>query len=140
MSKETAKPTRKYIPRDDARRFSDGVRLHPFVGYQLNDGWQDFRRNHPYCKTTPAEFAKSAIPVLQRLGLITLIDPAVEIPEWLNDRDAELARRGGKLPIWMPMPKFSWDLDPWKYAIPEMRGNDIIWLEARLPKKLSRLH
>lgn len=50
MSKETAKPTRKYIPRDDARRFSDGVRLHPLLDISLTMAGKTFGEIIPIAK------------------------------------------------------------------------------------------
>jgi hypothetical protein len=96
------KKTRIYDPLKDTRRFSDGVRLHEWVGMVLVNGWDDLHCRSYNCDVSQSEFSRSAIPVLARLQLIVLIDPNDPLPDWLSHRDRKLANRGGKLPIWMP--------------------------------------
>ena len=134
---QVTKAKRKYVPEGDTRRFSDGVRLHPFIGYSLNDGWHDLISRYPECKVTPAMFSRAAIPILERLGLIVLINPYGDIPAWLNPRDTKLVRRGNKLPIWMTAQDFPWDCNLWKHVVSELRNGEIIWSRAKRPKRTS---
>jgi hypothetical protein len=129
------KKKRKYVPEDDARRFSDGVRLHPFIGYSLNDGWRDLISRYPENAVTPADFSRAAIPILERLGLIVLISPLHDVPSWLNPRDTKLVRRGNKRPIWMMAKDFPWESNLWKYVVSELRNGEIIWSKVKHPAR-----
>src|SRR5438874_2335251 len=96
IEKTRARNTRKYSPQADTRRYSDGVRMHQYLGYILMEGGNDLVRRYPDMRVSRAEFARSALPVLQRLGLVILIDPLKPLPSWLRDRERKLAMRGGK--------------------------------------------
>ncbi|MCK1625929.1 hypothetical protein IVA98_22740 [Bradyrhizobium sp. 160] len=94
-----------YRPRDplkDARRFSDGVRLDPVVGWQLTDRADALNVRFPSMRMSRASFIRTALPILARLGLVDLIDPRAFLPEWLSQSQKEYAASGGRSPIWMP--------------------------------------
>lgn len=135
MKKNTAGPKRPYDPLKDTRRFCDGVRLHSVVGLVLSSYANQFM-HQTQSNFSHTEFCRAAIPILSRLGLIVLIDPKTEIPEWLEPRDRRLAKRGGGKPIWMPTQDFSFDA--LRGVRGELRNNEIIWTKVRLPKRLRK--
>lgn len=127
--------TRPYIPLKDTRRYSDGVRLHEFVGLVLSAG-ANMLANQTGLSISHTEFGRAAIPVLKKLGLIVLVDPKSELPAWLPTRERKLAKRGGGNPIWMPTPDFSFDaLDG---TVVEICDGTIVWTKIRLPKRLRK--
>jgi hypothetical protein len=126
FEKTNARNTREYSPQTDTRRYSDGVRLHEYLGYILMEGGNDLMRRYPDMRVSRAEFARAALPVLERLGLVILIDPLKPLPSWLGDRERKLVMRGGSKPIWMPtqsMPFYVWDR-----VVSEVRDGQIVWL------------
>jgi hypothetical protein len=131
---DMTKEVRKYNIENDLRRALDGARLHGLIGYALINGWWSLVERYPDCKKTRWDFARSAVPVLQRAGVIALIDPVVEIPEWLPARHAKTVRRV-KRPIWMMTPTYPWKSDLWKHFVAEMRGGEIIWVKTNDPIK-----
>ena len=129
------KKTRIYDPLKDTRRFSDGVRLHEWVGMVLVNGWDDLRCRSYDCDVSQSEFSRSAIPVLARLQLIVLIDPNDPLPDWLSHRDRKLANRGGKLPIWMPTAKLIKTKNVWRQVRSELIAGEIFWSITEVPEK-----
>src|SRR5690349_398713 len=126
MSKrETENRRPKYSAQADTRRFVDGVRMHIYLGYILMAGGDDLLERYPDCRMSRAEFSRAAIPALERLGFIVLVDPQKPLPDWLGDRDRKLARRGGMRPIWMPTPRLP--LDVWRRVVSELRDGEIVW-------------
>jgi hypothetical protein len=121
----TANQQPKYGALADTRRYSDGVRVHEHLGYILMNGGNDLRDRYPDSRVSRAEFSRAAIPVLARLGFITLIDPEKPLPDWLQDRDRKLARRGGMQPIWMPTPNLPDDV--WRRVVSGFRNGEITW-------------
>lgn len=89
-------------PLKDGRRFSDGVRLDPVVGWQLANRADALNLRFPGMPISRASFVRTALPILVRLGLVDLIDPRVFLPAWLSQSQREYAVRGGGRPIWMP--------------------------------------
>lgn len=141
------KPVHKYNPLNDTRRFSDGVRLHPYVAVILYYGHSNLLDRYPESEISVREFMREAIPVLHGLKLIALVEPSKEVPDWLNDRDKRLTRRGGLLPIWMGV--YTTDLDPgiWESVVSDIRNGQIIWSKAETKSRkrdkkpaLSKLH
>jgi hypothetical protein len=129
------KTTRKYSVENDLRRRLDGIRLHPLIGHSLINGGRRFLDDHPNCAKTRWDFARSAIPVMQRAGVTVLVDPKVEIPDWLPDAEQKLARRGNERPIWMPTLTFPGSFELWDYLVAGLKGEEIVWVkEKRLPK------
>ena len=129
------KKTRIYDPLKDTRRFSDGVRLHEWVGMVLVNGWDDLHCRSYECEVSQSEFSRSAIPVLARLQLIVLIDPNDPLPDWLSHRDRKLANRGGKLPIWMPTAKLIKTKNVWRQVRSELIAGEIFWSITEAPEK-----
>jgi hypothetical protein len=115
----------KQAPKD-TRRFSDGVRIHQYVGVVLKFGRDDLLRRFPDCSISQAEFSSAALPVLKRLGRVALIDPRKPLPDWLRDRERKLAKRGGMLPIWMPTEDLH-IFEVWQSVVPEIRNNKLVW-------------
>jgi hypothetical protein len=68
------KQERKYDINNDFRRALDGNRLQPLLSYALVDGALSLSERYPDCLKTPRDFARSAIPILERSGVITLVD------------------------------------------------------------------
>jgi hypothetical protein len=60
------------------------------------------RRGYPDHQISQAELSRVALPILEDLGLVKLINPADPLPEWLRERERKVAMRGGRKPIWMP--------------------------------------
>lgn len=131
-SSKIQKPVRKYNPLNDTRRFSDGVRLHRYVAVVLHYGYMNLRDRYPESEISVAEFMREAIPILHRLKVIALVDPSKEVPDWLDDRDKRLARRGGQLPIWMGI--YTADLDPgiWVSVVSDIRNGQIVWSKTEI--------
>jgi len=134
-SSKTKKPTRKYNPLNDTRRFSDGVRLHPDVAVVLEYGYMILRGRYTESAISRAEFMREAISILHRLKVIALVDPSIEVPDWLNDRDKRLARRGAVLPIWMGV--YTADLDPSirNSVVSDIRNGQIIRSEIEIKSR-----
>ena len=78
--------TRRYSPYSDTRRYSDGVRMHKYLGYILMEGGNHLLRRYPDQRMSRADFSRAALPVLKELGLVVLIDPVDSLPprEWLD--------------------------------------------------------
>jgi hypothetical protein len=134
MGSRQAKTVRNYNVENDLRRRLDGVRLHPLVGYALIDGGRRFFDEYPHCEKSRWDFARSAIPIMQDVGVIELIDPKGGIPKWLPEREQKLAHRGGLRPIWMPTFSFPGSYELWDHIVAGLRGDEIVWTkEGSLP-------
>lgn len=130
---------RNYNIENDLRRYLDGIRLHPSVGYMLINGWRYLVSRYPNCTKTRWEFARSAVPILQRAGLIELVDPSIKVPDWLFEREIKLVRRGKMKPIWMLTHTFiraySTSVEVWMTdLVAEIRDGEIVWVKAKGPR------
>jgi hypothetical protein len=138
------KQARKYDINNDLRRALDGNRLHPLLSYALIDGAEALRERYPDCLITPRDFARSAISVLERAGVIARVDPDVEVPVWLEGRDKRFARgRGKRRPAWVITPRFPRDFKSglcrfqlWSCFVADISGDEIIWTINKLPHKV----
>lgn len=137
MSKKSEVSARKkYIPLDDTRRFSDGIRIHPYVDVMLWFGRHKLNQRHPDHVVSAAQFSRATLPILKRLDCISLVEPLVCIPDQLSDRDRKLAKRGGKLPIWMPTWRgYKSDHSLWNDLVPVIKNQHLVW--CREGKMLS---
>jgi hypothetical protein len=86
----------------DTRLWCDETRLHPLIGHSLPDGAYAVRESCDDLTFRNDEFNRAALPVLEANGVVTLVHPAVRIPEWLPEREQKLAKRHMEIPIWMP--------------------------------------
>ena len=125
---KTADP---YDVENDLRQRLDGVRLHDEVGRTLIVGAQQFFDQYRGCEKTKWDFARSAVSVLQRVGLIELIDPKIEALSWLPVAVKRLARRDDVRPIWMPTSRFWWTFDLWDVVVASLERDEIVWTEKR---------
>jgi hypothetical protein len=123
---------RNYNIENDLRRYLDGIRLHPYLGHLLINGWRYLVSRYPDCTRTRWEFARSAVPVLQRAGLIELVDPSVKVPKWLVEQEVKLVNRGKMRPIWMLTPSFPGGVELWMTDfVAEMCGGEIVWAKEK---------
>jgi hypothetical protein len=122
---KTKEKKRAYSPLSDPRRFSDGVRMHEYLGYILMEGGNHLSIRCPNQRISRADFSRAALPVLKRLGLVALIDPTKPLPLWLRHRERKLVKRGGMKPIWMPTPKMP--LDVWRRVVSDIHRGEIVW-------------
>ena len=116
---------RTYSPRSDTRRYSDGLRLHEYLGYILMEGGNHLMQRYPNHQISRADFSRSALPVLEKLGLVELINPLDQLPAGLGDRERKLAMRSGKKPIWMPTQKMP--VYVWNDVVSEIWNGSIVW-------------
>jgi hypothetical protein len=93
-------------------------------------GRHNLLARYPEHRISLGEFSRVAIPVLEKLGLVTLIDPHKPLPFWMDDRERKLALRGGMRPIWMPIAPIP--LDVWSRVVSEPRDGEITWLISGL--------
>ncbi len=98
---------RKYDPKQDLRRFLDGVRMHPFVATALEFGVLHFCPAGRPLRFDKRVFVRTGLHHLASNELVARIDPAIDVPDWVTPEFSKLARRGGKLPIWLPTAKMS---------------------------------
>lgn len=129
MSKQSdVKSRRKYNPLHDTRRFSDGIRIHPYVHGMLWFGGHKLNIHYPNHTISAAQFSRATLPILNCLKFIGLVEPLRCIPEQLNDRDRKLARRGGMLPIWMPtLEGYQTGDDLWDDLDPDIMNGKLVW-------------
>jgi hypothetical protein len=86
----------------DSRLWCGEERLHPLIGHSLPDGAEAIRQTTDDLAFRNEDFSRAALPVLEAVGAIILVHPAIRIPEWLPEREQKLAKRHPHIPIWMP--------------------------------------
>ncbi len=103
------------------------------------EGGDDLLHRYPDFCISRAEFSRAALPILEKLGFVALIDPTQQLPSWLAERDRKLAKRGGMKPIWMPTPKMP--IDIWSRVISKVRNGQIMWTYAAFDASMEgKLH
>lgn len=96
---------RSYDPQQDLRRFIDGVRMHPFVSATLDLGAGHFSPHGRPPLFDKRVFFRAGIRHLANQFVISRIEPAVHVPDWVPSAYRKLALRGGRIPIWLPTTK-----------------------------------
>jgi hypothetical protein len=122
---------RQVSPLDNVLRI-DGIRLDSRVTWLLFVGAGQLRYRYPKERIPSLEFARAAVPVFERHGLIYLIDPCRNSLETLPPRVRYRLKQDSKHPIWaatqllMSLGSIIW----WQWE-PAYKNGLIIWPDER---------